>query len=464
MRLRLMLAFGVIVLVTVVGILLIARLGIASEVQNFMFRGGASGNEGLVTALEQYYAAQQSWEGAGSLLANRGAGRGAGNGRGQGMGAGPGGANQRLILADAGGRILYDTASQTAAQEGSLSAVQKQAAIQLHQAGTLVGYLYPEGGTGFTNLQQTVLLSRLTRAAITAGLVSGGLALILALFLATRLIRPVRALTTAAERIAEGDLTQQVEVKGQDELARLGQTFNVMAGTLLQAQESRRAMTADIAHELRNPLAVQRANLEAMQDGVYPLTPENLQPVLEQNLLLTRIVEDLRTLALAESGQMPLERTEIDFTGLIRRLVDRFQPQAARRSIGFKFQSCSECPAIQADPGRLEQIVGNLLSNALRYTPEAGIVELAVSRDRTDLILTVRDHGPGISPESLPLVFERFYRADKARSREEGGTGLGLAIARQLAEAHGGSLSAENHPMGGALFRLRLPVEMDFMP
>ncbi len=333
-----------------------------------------------------------------------------------------------------------------------------QAAIQLHQDGDLVGYLYPEGGTGFTNLQQSLLLDRLNRAAISAGLVSGGLALILALFLATQLIRPVRALTQAAERISEGDLTQHVAVNGRDELARLGQTFNQMAGTLLKAQESRRAMTADIAHELRNPLAVQRANLEAMQDGVYPLTPENLQPVLEQNLLLTRIVEDLRTLALAELGQMPLERTEIDLSGLVQRLVDRFQPQASRRSISIHFCSCPDCPAIQADPGRLEQIVGNLLSNALRYSPEAGIIELAVHRDRGDIILTLRDHGPGISPESLPLVFERFYRADKARSREDGGTGLGLAIARQLVEAHGGSLSAENHPMGGALFTVRLPV------
>jgi signal transduction histidine kinase len=121
-------------------------------------------------------------------------------------------------------------------------------------------------------------------------------------------------------------------------------------------------------------------------------------------------------------------------------------------------RSCPDCPPIQADPGRLEQIVGNLLSNALRYTPESGIVELAIGRDRGDVILTVRDHGPGISPEALPKVFERFYRADKSRSREEGGTGLGLAIARRLAEAHNGTLAAENHPMGGALFTLRLPV------
>ena len=468
MRLRLTLAFITVVLFTVAGILLIARQGTASEIQTFMFRGGASGVEGLVTSLEEYYASQSSWQGAESLLEHMGPGqghgagmRGQGNAGGQGMAAGQAGmvAAQRLILADASGQILYDTNQEVTSGPELLSSVQQQGAIELHAGSELIGYLYPEGGTAFTNSQQSQLLSRLNRAAVTAGLVSGGLALVLALFLAAQLLRPVRALTQAAERVAQGDLTQQVQVTGKDELARLGQTFNHMAGSLLQAQESRRAMTADIAHELRNPLAVQRANLEAMQDGIYPLSPENLQPVLEQNLLLTRIVDDLRTLALVESGQLPLEQAEIDFAGLVQRLVDRYQPQAARRSINIQLRGCPDCPSILADPGRVEQIVGNLLSNALRYTPEAGIVELAIGRDRADFVLTVRDHGPGISPEVLPRVFERFYRADKSRSREEGGTGLGLAIARQLAEAHHGTLTAENHPLGGALFSLRLPVK-----
>jgi two-component system, OmpR family, sensor histidine kinase BaeS len=461
MRLRLTLAFVAVVIFTVAGILVIARLGTASEIQNFMFRGGASGVDELVTSLESYYASQGSWQGAEALLIARGAGPGHGAGmRGQGNAAGQGGmgANQRLVLTDASGQILYDTAGVPVNSGSRLSAPQLQGAIELHEDGQPVGYLYPEGSQAFTNIQQNQLLDRLNRAAVTAGLVSGGLALVLALFLAAQLIRPVRALTQAAERVALGDLTQRVEVQGRDELARLGQTFNHMAGSLYQAQEGRRAMTADIAHELRNPLAVQRANLEALQDGIYPLNPENLQPILEQNLLLTRIVQDLRTLALVESGQMALERTEIDFSGLVQRLVDRFQPQAARRSISIHFRGCPDCPSIQADPGRLEQIVGNLLSNALRYTTETGIVELAIGRDRGDVILTVRDHGPGISPEALPRVFERFYRADKSRSREEGGTGLGLAIARRLAEAHNGTLTAENHAMGGALFTLRLPL------
>jgi signal transduction histidine kinase len=231
-----------------------------------------------------------------------------------------------------------------------------------------------------------------------------------------------------------------------------------MAESLERAEQSRRAMTADIAHELRNPLAVQRANLEAMQDGVYPLTAEGLEPVLEQNRLLTRLVEDLRTLALADAGQLALERTSTDIVGLVRRVVERFNPTASARQVSLRldFPEAALLP-LPLDPLRVEQILGNLLSNALRYTPDGGQISLSLAATPGGATLSVRDSGPGIPPEALPHLFERFYRADKARSREGGGSGLGLAIARQLAEAHGGTLTAANHPQGGALFLLNLP-------
>ena len=217
-------------------------------------------------------------------------------------------------------------------------------------------------------------------------------------------------------------------------------------------------MTADIAHELRNPLAVQRANLEALQDGIYPPTPENLEPILAQNRLLTRLVEDLQTLALADAGELALERTSADFPALVKRAVDRFQTQARVNRIDLKVSLPQDCPNIDLDPGRVEQILGNLLSNALRYTPGGGSIEIRVDCSREEVRLTVHDSGPGIPQEAFPHIFERFYRADKGRSRTEGGSGLGLAIARQLARAHGGDLAAENHPQGGAIFTLALPL------
>jgi signal transduction histidine kinase len=283
--------------------------------------------------------------------------------------------------------------------------------------------------------------------------------MLLSVLLSHRLLQPVRELTQAAKRLAGGDLAQRVRPRGSDEVGVLGSTFNQMAGSLQAAEESRKAMTADIAHELRTPLSVQRAHLEALQDGIYPLTAENLSPVLEQNHLLTRLVDDLRTLALADSGQLQLERSNVDLMGLARDVIERFRPQFENRGVELSLEP-GELPPVRVDPQRIEQILGNLLSNALRHTPAGGWVQVRGRLIQSGRVihLEVRDSGPGIPPEALEQIFERFYRADKSRSRPEGGSGLGLAIARQLAEAHGGRLQAENHPEGGAVIRLTLPV------
>ena len=455
MRLRLILSFVLVVLVAITTVAVIARQNTAREVSAFMFRGGMSSTGGIAGQLEAYYQQYGSWEGVESLLTNAHGRWGAG---GQGMGSGMM-MGQRLRLADADGIILADSSG--AAPTGSLSRAERQSAVSLQVGGKIVGYLVAEGGMGYTPSDETFLLGRVTQAALTAGLIAGGLALLLALFLAYRLLRPINELRHAAERLGQGDLNQRVPLYGDDELASLGRTFNHMAASLQRAEESRRAMTADIAHELRNPLAVQRANLEAMQDGVYPLTPENLQPVLEQNLLLTRMVDDLRTLALAESGQLQLERIPTDLGALVNRLVDRFRPQAAQQNVELVYapnQAQTAAPLLLLDAQRIEQIMNNLLSNALRHTPNGGRIHLQMQQLPQRVELTVHDSGPGIPAEALPQIFERFYRADRSRSRSEGGSGLGLAIARQLAEAHGGALSAANHSQGGAVLTLSLPI------
>lgn len=273
--------------------------------------------------------------------------------------------------------------------------------------------------------------------------------------------RPIRQLTQAASQIRAGDLSKRVEVRSRDEIGILAETFNQMADALEKAEQTRRNMTADIAHELRNPLAVQRAHLEALMDGIYPLSIENLQTVLEQNHLLTRLVEDLRTLALADSGQLTLEKSPLDIAELIRRVCDHFGAQAAERQIQLVLpqRSNEHAPPLQVlgDPIRLEQILVNLLSNALRYTPAEGRIEIGLEESYDQVKITVKDSGPGIPEADLPYIFERFYRADRSRSRLEGGSGLGLAIARNLALAHGGHLEAANSPRGGAIFTLTLP-------
>ena len=461
MRLRLILSFALIVLVSVTSVALIARQGSASAVRAYMFGGGMVNIDDLVASLQEYYDEHSSWQGVEELLLSPGSGMGGYGSLFGGQGRGKGGAhgmmNQRLRLADTQGNVLVDTSGSEAV--GNFTVGELAAATVINSGGRTVGFLLVEGGMSFNSSDEVFLVNRLTQASLTAGLIAGGLSLLLALGLAYTLLRPVQALTRAANRLGQGDLSQRVQVSGSDELARLGATFNHMADSLQRAEDSRRAMTADIAHELRTPLAVQRANLEALQDGVYPLNAENLQSVLEQNVLLTRLVDDLRTLALAESGQLQLERTSTDLPALVERAAGRFRSQAASRQVDIQVISPQAVPALlMLDPMRIEQILGNLISNALRFTPQGGTIELETTWSDKWVRVQVHDSGPGITPESLPHVFERFYRADRSRNRQEGGSGLGLAIARQLAEAHGGSLTAANHPQGGAVFTLVFPA------
>jgi two-component system OmpR family sensor kinase/two-component system sensor histidine kinase BaeS len=449
MRLKLFLSYLVIVIVSVSLVAVIARRGAVNEVRLFMFRGGMYGLSDLASGLENYYQINGTWQGVQSIFNSAHPGM-------QGMG---GMMNQRLSLADASGSVILDTRSMDIGNK--LTQAELAVAIPLKIDGQTVGYLITAGGMGYAMGSEQALLSRLNRGVLLAGLLAGALGLALAFGLAYTLLRPVRDLTLAAQKLSEGDLTQSVVIHGDDELATLGHAFNQMADSLQQAEESRRLMTADIAHELRTPLAVQRANLEALQDGVYPLTVENLAPVIEQNHLLTHLVEDLRTLALADAGQIELERTPTDLVSLVEQMQERFKPQAAMHQARLVFSPpATSIPPLSLDPIRLEQMLTNLLSNALRFTPQDGQIEVAITELPKVARLTVHDTGPGIPEEALPFIFERFYRADKSRSRIEGGSGLGLAIARNLARAHGGDLTATNHASGGALFTLTLPLDI----
>jgi two-component system sensor histidine kinase BaeS len=191
---------------------------------------------------------------------------------------------------------------------------------------------------------------------------------------------------------------------------------------------------------------------------VYPLTKENLAPIQESTDLLDRLIEDLRTLELADAGQLALEKSDVDVLRLIQRAAARFAPHAAEHSQTIEILPAENLPSLKADLQRLEQILGNLLENALRHTPDGGVVRLSTKLDDAAIQVLVEDSGPGIPADSINRIFERFYRMDSGRARTEGGSGLGLAIARKLAEAHAGTLTAENRLEGGARFILRLPL------
>jgi signal transduction histidine kinase len=456
LRLRFTLSFLLIVIITLATVSIAVRLGTERQVAVIRARGGLIGAEDLILDLKTYYVENGTWQGVETLLQTYdlgGRGMGQGGPGAQGGQSGVMGNRPGVRLADSGGVVIYDPVNPagTALSESTLSD-----GIELKESGKTIGYLLPLDGQTFSGSEfETQLLQAVNKASLYAALIAGGLALVLALLLAYFLLRPVQQLTDAAADMAAGDLGQRVSIKGAGgELTRLGNAFNHMAGSLQAAEERRRTMTTDIAHELRTPLAVQRAQLEAMLDGVYPLETENLEKILDQNSLLTRLVQDLRTLTLADADELQLEITAVQVNDLVDRLTARFQPQAERKEILLSAVQKQSPLTVQADPQRLEQILSNLVDNALRHTPQGGSVEIIVSSENEKTLIRVHDTGPGIPEESLPFVFERFYRADRGRARETGGSGLGLAIARRLAEAQGANLTVENDAGGGAVFSL----------
>ncbi|MCA1687021.1 MAG: HAMP domain-containing protein [Actinobacteria bacterium] len=280
------------------------------------------------------------------------------------------------------------------------------------------------------------------------------------LVLARQISGPIRHLTRAARRMAGGDLDQRVPVRSRDELGELAAAFNSMAAAVGHQEQLRRRMAADIAHELRTPLAIIQADLEAMLDGVRPVSPEAVADVHQETRLLSRLIDDLRDLSLAETGQLPLQKQPTDLGELTRASAARFAPRAEEKGVGLEVEAAEDLPRADVDPDRISQVLGNLLENALRHTPPGGRVELRVGPGERPATLqaTVRDTGPGIPAEHLPNVFEHFYRADHARSRKDGGSGIGLAVVKQLVEAHGGRAWVESLPGQGAIFGLVLPA------
>jgi signal transduction histidine kinase len=313
-------------------------------------------------------------------------------------------------------------------------------------------------------LRQPVI-DRVNGAIIVGGLLALAAALAIGFVVFRSITRPIDQLTHAAHALTRGDLSTRVAVDdhptrlGTDELSDLGSAFNSMADHLQQAEQLRRDMTADIAHELRTPLSVIRANLEAMIDGVYPTDGDHIHTTLDQVNLLARLIEDLRTLALAEAGQLPLVKRPADVTALISSALASFETQAHAQQIDLTANVDTHLPLIAIDPDRIQQALAILIANALRHTPTNGSIKVSSHPESNQMIIEVADTGSGIAPDDLPHVFERFYRADKSRSRAGGGSGLGLAIAKSIIEAHNGTIEARSELGKGTSMRIQLPIE-----
>jgi two-component system sensor histidine kinase BaeS len=320
----------------------------------------------------------------------------------------------------------------------------------------------PSSPSGSTpgQAQQTTIVRLLLAAAAAAAAAS-----LLGLLGASRLVRPLTRLEEAAIAVARGDLGRRSGLaERSDEFGQLGRTFDSMAGQLQLADETRRRFLQDAAHELKTPLAVIDATSSAILDGVYTPERRHLETIRDQSRVLARIVDDLRTISLAEGGNLPLDRRPQDVRRVLDSVAAGFEARAAATSIKLSVEAPPGI-VVEADPDRLRQMLGALVDNALRHAPEGGTVRMAASASmspartgshRLVVRLAVEDTGPGIPQEALPRVFERFYQADPSRSRGTGTSGLGLSIVRALAEAHGGRVGAENRVEGGA----RLWIEL----
>ncbi len=289
-----------------------------------------------------------------------------------------------------------------------------------------------------------------------AGLAAVAAALVLSLLLFRQLTRPLRRLDAATRQIARGEFGERVHIDSADEIGRLARSFNEMTESLERSERTKKRMIADVSHELRTPLAAVRSALEGLRDGLIQPTPETLASLHDKILLTTRLVRDLHQLALADAGRLPIHPAPCRLEDLVDSIVETIGVQLEDSELRLERRIDADLPPVVVDRQRIEQVLLNLLANAIRHTPPAGTILLGAKRRHTGIELSVCDNGPGLSDADLVHVFDRFYRADDARATD-GGAGLGLSIAKALVDAHGGRIWAENRPEGGACFRLLLP-------
>lgn len=430
-----------------------------SEFNRFLFRQDA--NE-LVSALTSYYKVSGGWEGCEQVfhdfIARRVKILGPEFAPGEEI-RDPQPPNYRLpfALASKDGMILYGAPAERIGVQVDVKEL--RAGIPLEVDGEVVGYLLAgalvEGrrlpSPEFSFLQQVNL------AIFISALISVAIALLLGSALARTLTRPIRELTEATKMIAQGDLGFQVDIRSKDELGLLASSFNQMSADLAKSNQLRKQMTADIAHDLRTPLSLILGYTEALSDGKLQGNQEIFSVMHKEANHLSHLIDDLRIISLADAGELPLNRQKVSPNALLERAEAAFRPQAAQKNISLVVQAMEDLPLVEVDPERMAQVLGNLLSNALRYTPPEGTITLSAAKEAEKVTLHVHDTGPGIAPEDLPYIFNRFYRADKSR-QQTGESGLGLTIAKSLVEAHGGGIEVESQPGIGTTFILWLPL------
>lgn len=316
------------------------------------------------------------------------------------------------------------------------------------------------GGMGMGGMHHRMMLGAAERTFVESyhkslwwiGFLFAGMGLVVSYFLSGNITRPLRQLSQAAEKIRQGHLKQEVPVETQDEVGQLAAVFNQMSAELTANESNRQEFLANIAHELKTPLAVLQGHLESMLDGVEDPEPEKLFSMQEEVMRLTRLVGDLRDLSLAQVHQLELHLQPVDLGEKAERAAELLEPLLEEKRLHFVKNMSPSLPVRQLDPDRVNQILYNLITNAIRYTTPGTAILLQTEPVGERVRVIIADEGPGIAPEDLPHVFEQFYRGDKSRNRASGGSGIGLSLAKSFVEAQGGTIIARNRKEGGAEF------------
>ena len=446
---RLTLAFGLVSLVGIGTIAVLIDWQAGSQVRQYLARQEMLTQSGLLSDLSAFYRSNGGWQGVDAFIASYGQGRGSGAGNGRGR--------PPILLADADGRILFDERGLRTNE--TLSTNEQNTALPLLSDQKTVGYLIVSAaGSGGEDPAAGELLDSLRTVLIVAAILAAGLSLIAGATLGRFIAAPLSRMAEGARSFSRRQWTHRIPERGSMETVEVSRALNEMAAALEQAETLRRNLTADIAHELRTPLAVMQGNLRAMLDGVYPLTQAEIAGVFDETRLLSRLVDDLRELSLAESREPRLHCERLNLAGFLESVAESFAAAADAHAVVLERDLPGAEIPVSADPDRLRQVLVNLIVNALQHTPEGGRIILRVERDSQSATVSVTDTGKGISPGDLPRVFDRFYRADSSGAGGSTGTGLGLAVAKAWVEAIGGRIGVESRLGGGSRFWFTVPT------
>jgi two-component system OmpR family sensor kinase len=453
---RLVLAFALVVLVAVGAIALLAGLTASQEFNRYLTYGDAWPTQEMVDRLADYYQTNGSWQGVETIL--RWEHTAPEPWIGTRPDRGPG--QFQMILADAAGHVVYDRPGELLGR--TLTADEQAASRTIDVDGETVGLLVivvPPRPDFLGPLEQW-FVSRLQWWLVIGAVLAGALGLLLGVILSRSLTAPLRRLADAARAVAGRDFSRRVKEEGSTEVAEVAQAFNQMTAALEQSEQLRQNMVADVAHELRTPLSVLQGNLQAILDDVYTMDKAEIARLFDETRLLSRLVDDLRELALADAGQLRLNRRPSEVAPVIESMLDSLTIAAESQEVNLSAQVPDDLPLVQADPDRLGQVLRNLVVNALQHTPVGGSVVVTATATPEAVEIAVSDTGEGIAPEDLAYVFERFWRAERSRTRDKrwpGSTGLGLSVAQSLVQAQGGRIWAESVAGQGSTFRFTLP-------